>query len=354
MTPPITDFDAHIKAYQKLAEAADSQCSRTVDYIRNHSPAQFYDHDKTPTFLLPSLDSFDNFNEFAAKAEKLSVITLKEKTIVVSYDDLLAYAGYFDSSISFLHYLKQRKAALRASQYQMYDEFDHLGLYIDRNLYASDPAQYGDVKRVIWQGFRQNLDQYFNLLFANPSGAQKPIQDIPAQISEIIEYLEHDVSPGKIHLAHYLLDLSSDAKNDFAGQIKYAQKRQRDLKHAVPLVAFGDIKYCAFIAVPGIDSYPIQAQLDYVYAAASRNEEIPVMWISLVYDEKNHLVSAEGKKCFFSDLDSKHAERIKCMGQEKARDWVLQYKTTHGKLGRNDYCTCGSGKKYKFCCLNNE
>lgn len=149
-TPPITDFEAHTKAYRKLAEVADSQCSRTVEYIANHAPAQFYDHEKNPTFLLPGPNTFDdvftfsvtvdNFNEFAAKAEKLSIISLKEETIVISYDDLLAYAGYFDEPIRFLHYLKQRKAAMRVPQYQMYDEFDHLGLYIDRNLYALDPS----------------------------------------------------------------------------------------------------------------------------------------------------------------------------------------------------------------------
>ena len=361
-TPPMTDFSAHIKAYQKLAEAADSQCSRTVEYIRKHSPAQFYNHDKNPTFCLPSLDSFDdvftfsvtidNFNEFAAKAEKLSVITLKEETIVISCDDLLAYAGYFNSPIYFLHYLKQRKASLHVPQYQMHDELDHLGLYIDRNLYALDPSQYGDVKKVIWQGFRQNLDKYFNLMFVNPSIAQKPIQNMSVQISEIVEYLERNISPENIYLAHFLLDLSSDSREEFAEQTKYALKRQREIRHSVPLVAFGDIKYCAFISVPSIIPYPIQVQLDYVYAAASRNENIPVTWISLVYNSKNQLVSAEGKKCFFSDLDSDDAERIRRMGQEKARDWVLQYETTHGKLGRNDFCPCGSGKKYKFCCLD--
>lgn len=363
-TPPITDFDAHIKAYRKLAEAADSQCSRTVEYVSKHSPAQFYDHDKNPTFLLPELGTFDdiftfsvtvdNFNEFAAKAEKSSIISLKEETIVISYDDLLAYAGYFDAPICFLHYLKQRKAAMRVPQYQMHDEFDHLGLYIDRNLYALDPSQYGDVKNVIWQGFRENLDEYFYLLFANPSAAKKPTQNMPEQISEIIEYLGCDISPEKIHLAHYLMDLASDAKEDLAGQIKYALKRQRELNRAVPLVAFGDIKYCAFISMPGIIQYPIQEQLDYTYAAASRNEEIPVMWISLEYDNKNRLVSATGKKCFFSDLEEDNIERIHRMGQEKARDWVLQYKMIHGKIGRNDYCPCGSGKKYKHCCIETQ
>lgn len=360
-TPPITDFEAHTKAYRKLAEMADSQCSRTVEYIANHSPAQFYDHEKNPTFSLPDLDTFDdvftfsvtvdNFNEFAAKAEKLSIISLKEETVVISYDDLLAYADYFDTPIWFLHYLKQRKAAMRVPQYQMNDELDHLGLYIDRNLYALDPSHYGDVEKVVWKGFRKPLDEYFNLRFANPSEAKKPTQNMPNQISEIIEYLGSSISPEKIRFAHYLMDLASDARKELADKIEYAFRRQRELKRAVPLAAFGEIKYCAFISMPGIIQYPIQEQIDYAYAAASRNEKIPVMWISLEYDDKNKLVSAEGKKCFFSDLKGDDIERIRRIGCVKAQDWVLQYKMVHGKIGRNDYCPCGSGKKYKFCCI---
>ena len=195
---------------------------------------------------------------------------------------------------------------------------------------------------------------WMNMLFANPSAAKKPTQDMPNQISEIIEYLGHDISPEKIHLAHYLMDLSLDAKEDLAWQIEYALRRQGELKHTVVLAAFGEIKYCAFISMPGIIQYPIQEQLDYAYAAASRNEKIPVMWISLEYDNKSRLVSAEGRKCCFSDLKGDDIERIRHMGCEKARDWVLQYKMIHGKIGRNDYCPCGSGKKYKFCCIETQ
>lgn len=360
-TPPITDFEAHIKAYQKLAEVADSQCSRTLKYIENHSPAQFYDHDKNPTFSLPSLDTFDsvftfsvtvdNFNSFAARAEKSSVISLKEETIIISYDDLLVYAGYFDEPIWFLHYLKQRKAAMHAPQYQMQDEFDHLGLYIDRNLYALNPSQYGDVKNIFWQGFAQPLDEYFNLLFSNPSIAKKPTQNIPKQISEIISYLGKNVSPEKIRFAHHLMDLSADAKEEFAGKINYILSRQKLLKRTIPIVMLGEIKYCVFITIPGIIPYSIEEQLDYTYAVASRNEDIPVMLVSLTYDSDNKLISATETKCLFSDLEEENIERIRKMGQEKARDLVFQYRKKHGKIGRNDYCPCGSGKKYKFCCI---
>lgn len=360
-TPPITDFNAHIMAYHKLAEEADSQCSRTLDYIKQHSLAQFYDQQKNATFQLQSFNTFDdvftfsvtvdNFNEFAAKAEKMSVISLKEETVVVSYDDLLAYSGYFDSPIVFLHYLKQRKAAMHVPQFQMNDEFDHLGLYIDRNLYALNPSQYGSYHKVIIHGFRQKLDEYFNWLYTNPANAKKPTQNIPKEISEIIQYAGKNISPDSIRLAHFLLDLSTDAKEDLAAQIKHVLIRQRELNFTVPMTAFGEIKYCAFVTMPGIPSLSEQAQLDYTYAAASRNETVPVMYISLEYDRNNRLVSAKGKLCIFSDLSEEEAERIKTMGNEKAKDWVNIHRRLHGKIGRNDYCPCGSGKKYKNCCL---
>lgn len=360
-TPPISDFDAHIRAYHKLAEEADSQCSRTLDYIKQHHPAKFYDQWKKESFRLQAFEQFDdvftfsvtvdNFNEFAAKAEKMSVIALKEETVVISYDDLLAYSGYFDSAVVFLHYLKQRKAAMHVQQFRMNDEFDHLGLYIDRNLYALNPSQYGDVNKVFLHGFRQKLDEYFNWLYTDPAKANKPVQRIPMEISEIIKYLENHISPEAIHLAHYLLNLSTDAKEDLAAQIKYALKRQKQLNRQIPTIAFGEIKYCCFVSTPGITLLSLQEKLDYTYASASRNMDIPVMYISLEYDLKGNLVSAVGKLCAFSDLNADDAERVKALGVEKARDWVALHKHAHGEIGRNDYCPCGSGKKYKNCCL---
>ena len=362
-TPPITDFNAHISAYHSLAEVADSQCSRTLDYIAAHANAQFYSENKVPTFTLPTLSSFDdvftfsvtvdNFNEFAAKAEKLSVISLKRQTIVLSYDDLLVYAGYFDSPTRFLHYLKQRKAAMDVPQFQMHDEFDHLGLYIDRNLYAMNPSQYGDVHNVFWEGFREDLDKYFSLLYVEPQRAEKPMQKIEIELLKILDWLDQNISPESIRLAHYLLNFSSNARKEFAEQIRYALRRQREINHSVPIIAFGEIKYCAFASIHGVPSYSTTQQFDYVYAVASRNEAIPVMWISLEYDSSNNLVEAKGRQCLFSDVQADDVDRIKALGQEKAKDWVELAKRKNGKIGRNDYCPCGSGEKYKFCCLNN-
>lgn len=361
-TAPIMDYSAYEKAYHNLAEVADSQCSRTLNYIKGHPVPQFYNRDKEPTFNLPAIDTFeeiftfsvtvDNFNAFAAKAEKLSGIVLKEETIVLSYDDLLVYGGYFDSSINFLHYLKQRKAAMRVPQYQVNDEFDHLGLYIDRNLYALNPSQYGDVKNVFWNGFRHDIDEYFNWLYIDANRAKKPVQNIPDEIVEILHYLKENISVEAIVLAHFLMDLSTESKEEFVKQIKYGLKRQRELGRTTPIIVFGDIKYCVFISMPGVIPFEEKEQYDYAYAMASRNEKIPVMWISLKYDNTNKLISVSGRKCSLTDLDEVEKARINQYGKEKAKDWVELHKRSHKKIGRNDYCPCGSGKKYKKCCLN--
>lgn len=362
-TPPIIDFDAHIRAYKALAEKADSQCSRTISYISKNSSAQFYDREKQPTFCLPQANTFDtiftfsvtvdNFNEFAAKAEKLSVIKLKEETIVISYDDLLAYAGYFDDPIIFLHYLKQRKAALRIPEYEMIDELDHLGIYIDQNLYATKfPFSGSGFKNVFLYGYRKPLDEYFSWLFVDPSQAKKPMQAIPDKLLEIIRYLALNITPENIAFAHFLLNMSSNARQDLEDQINYAINRQKKLKRMIVLNASGEVKYCTFVSIPRITEYPTKDQIEYTYALSSRNEAMPVMWISLKYDGKGDLIFVDHKKCSFSDLDKNEIEKFRELGREKAKDLVAQYRKVHGKIGRNDPCPCGSGKKYKFCCIN--
>lgn len=360
MTPPITDFKAHMSAYKSLAEVADSQCSRTLEYIRLHPNAQFYDKDGIPTFQLPALDSFDavftfsvtvdNFNAFAAKAEKSSIISLQEDTIVISYDDLLVYAEYFTSGITFLHYLKQRKCAIREPKYQMNDEFDHLGLYIDRNMYALDTSQYGDVKEVHWNGFRQALDEYYGCLYIEPKRAIKPKQSLPPTLLEIISYLDRHISEDNIRLAHFLLNYSTEARSEFAKLVNTCIERQKKTGRRSIIRSFGDTNYCAFIFVPEVETLSEQEQSDYTYACASRNKSKPTMRITLEYDVYGKLIYAYGREYDFSDLSGAEYDRIKALGEEKAQEWI-QSQQLYKKIGRNDICPCGSGKKYKHCCL---
>jgi preprotein translocase subunit SecA len=44
------------------------------------------------------------------------------------------------------------------------------------------------------------------------------------------------------------------------------------------------------------------------------------------------------------DKEDKHVDSIKP---------AIPQKAVSEKIGRNDLCPCGSGKKYKKCCMNN-
>ena len=78
------------------------------------------------------------------------------------------------------------------------------------------------------------------------------------------------------------------------------------------------------------------------------------MRISVEYDERGALANVSAEQCRFSDLSPDDHVWIRALGQKNARDWVMQAKRKYGKVGRNDYCPCGSGKKFKFCCFGNE
>ncbi|MBC8014868.1 MAG: hypothetical protein H7X79_03880, partial [Sporomusaceae bacterium] len=354
-TPPITDFDAHIKAYTKLAQEADSQCSRTIKYINEHQPAPFYDADKHMKFEIGRISDYkevysfsvtvDNFNAFAAKAEKLNFITLSSKTIVISYDDLLSYENYFDSPIYFLHFLKQRKIAIDIPQIAMRDELDHLGMYIKHNMYSFTASEFPVEHMVNWHGYREDLDNYFCRLYLPELNPTKPKQDIPNEITEIIQLLEQEIDKNKIDMAHFLLNMSSEAKEDFCRAIHHALKRQAEIGRMVVMSAFGEIKYCLFVAIPGIKAMSTQERQDYVLSAILNDESMPITWIDLDYDKEGKLRGVKGKQCSFSDIPSDDIDQLKELSVEHAKSRIESFqRQNHRKVGRNDPCPCGSGK----------
>jgi len=360
--PPINDFDAHIKAYTKLAQEADSQCSRTIKYINGHQPVPFYDADKQKKFEINSIADIkeiytfsvtvDNFNYFAAKAEKLNFITLSSKTIVISYDDLLSYGYYFDSPLYFLHFLKQRKLAIDIPQIAMNDELDHLGMYISHNMYSITASEFPAEHRINWHGFRQDLDNYFCKLYMPELNATKPKQNIPNEITEIIRLLEQGINKNKIDVAHFLLNMSSEAKDDFCKAIHHALKRQPEIGRMLVMSAFGEIKYCLFVEIPDIKVMSEAKRQDYVLSAILSDELVPIMWIDLNYDKDSNLLGAKGRQCSYSDIPANDIDRLKELSVKYAKSRIESYqRQNHRKVGRNEPCPCGSGKKYKKCCI---
>lgn len=183
----------------------------------------------------------------------------------------------------------------------------------------------------------------------------KPQQDILHEITEIIQLLEQGIEKNKIDVAHFLLNMSSEAKEEFCKAIHHALRRQPEIGRMVVMSAFGEIKYCLFVSTPGIKIMGIAERQDYVLSAILSDESMPIMWINLDYDKDGNLLDVKGKQCSYCDIPTSDIDRLRELSIEYTKSRIASFqRQNHRKVGRNDLCPCGSGKKYKKCCIKYE
>ena len=131
---------------------------------------------------------------------------------------------------------------------------------------------------------------------------RSPNRNIPNEVTEIIQLLEQGLETNKIDVAHFLLNMSSEAKEEFCKGIHHALRRQPEIGRMLVISAFGEIRYCLFVAMPGIKIMIHKDRQDYVLSSILSDESMPIMWIDLDYDKDGKLLGVKGKQCNYSDI----------------------------------------------------
>lgn len=362
-TSAITDYKAHKSSFGSLIGKADYQCERTLNYINKTDEIIFYDDKKNEkvafdrrkyknvfTFCV----TIDNFNAFEAKIEKMNLLQVNKGTIAISVDDLEVYTEYFDSPLYFLHYLKQRKAATMSKTLFLNDELDHLGMYIVHNNYKMYVDEFDDCDSFSAYGYRENLDAFFASLHCKDIKSEKPLQEVPIEIKKIISIVEKKKLYGRVSFVNFLLDYAPETRNQFVETIHYILKRQKEQGRMFPAFSNGDVMYGCFVKQNGIEEYSEEDRLNYMYANMMKVEQNESWYILLQYDELDELQDITFKKLYIEDIDKDGYDKNKL---KKIADVIFQNrvleilkKQNKKKIGRNDKCPCGSGKKYKKCC----
>jgi len=358
-TAPIRDIISHIESLKTLVGKADSQAARTFQYLQSDKSVKLYDEDREEKYQISLSDfkeittfcvTLDNFNEFAAKAEKISFISLKNNTVVLSIDDLRVYAGYFESPCTFLHFLKQRKLSANIDKLALNDELDHLGMYISHNMYSITAAQM-DNGNISWLGYREKLDQYFSSLFHEGMLVEKPMQKVPRRLLEIINSLDNSSIPGRVSLACYLLDLSSETRESFCNFIEDCLVKQKQSNRMLIVSTFGDVRYSVFCHQTEVDELTDEYMRDYVLATLNKFNEESRLELHLYYNK--NLLLEDIKYTFIkrSDIPVERLDELSVLGDKYAESRITSYKSqnNNNKIGRNEKCPCGSGLKYKNC-----
>ncbi len=267
----------------------------------------------------------------------------------VSLADLDLITRFAGSPDVFLHYVQRRLDLQRSEKNIMGDELDVFGLYLDTRLH---PSQFWERKDEDGKAFTllhlSGGSERFDEWFQAEQGVRDERPDIrlklPPKFSAIIDELRRRDDDGARWIAFALLGLSQDAVSRIEGDLDNLRKQARpdgrllrvtfnDGGLVVSIVAARGLatdelrRHTAFRA--SIEKYRLKASASVALGIDAADMTKPfdfAFWVEGPWEADPVLDEALAK------------ERPKAMLGQKLP-------------GRNEPCTCGSGKKFKKCCL---
>ncbi len=367
-TPPATDFPAFVASLKNLVLKPATQGNRFLDYLQSADAVPVFDKDHQQVCELRKVDfrrisiclvTLDPFTEMAAQVQhlrKIGVNVGSHPVWVTSVDDLRVYADIFENPLRFLHYVEQRNEAFKSDILQLDDELDHLGLYLKHNHYSTYVAKIrgNSDARVNFTGYRAEIDRFFRERAGNPKYPCPLKQDAPLRLVEIIDWLETSNRAGRSKLASYLFDLRGSERNKMATYIDSELELQQTTRHPKPCSIYGGniVGYTIFCYTSKWVSGNTKIALHHTKKAMILAKETERLLVELSYADNGALQNVEWTWVNRSSISSTELSALEAEAETLRGTRLESAKLTRGRIGRNDPCPCGSGKKYKSCCLN--
>lgn len=204
-------------------------------------------------------------------------------------------------------------------------------------------------------GYREDLDTYFSQLYHPGLSPIKPQQRIPAFIEKIITFLDSNDIQNKVRISNYLLNFSSDAKEQLEDSINRTLIRQKEIGHSVAYSTAGNeedsLRYTLFVEQPDINNSSYAYIVEYTLSTMLWNVERDRTLICIHVDKDKAILGVDFEVFYDERISEDIRKKLYQIGADRAKQRVEKYRQQNGsKIGRNQFCPCGSGKKYKYCC----
>ena len=365
-TPPSTDFPAWVASLKNLVLKPATQGKRFVEYLSSAETVPIFDHEHRQVGTLRRADyrhvticavTIDPFTEMAAQVQHLGKIGVdvgSDPVWALSVDDLRAYADVFDNPLVFLHYVEQRMQAFRSDIVQSDDEFDHLGLYLKHNHYATHAKELrGDSgARITFAGYRLDVDKFFSARMDEKEHPAPPRQRIPRRLFEIVDRLSRGATPGRAKVASYLLDLSGEAREHIAKGIDEQLERQPSTRRPKPLsTPHGAVALTIFCWTPSCPVRDTALALKHARTVLLLHSESRRLLLQLTYSAGGEFDDVTWQWVEQANIPVAELPALQAEAERLRATRLASATAARRKIGRNDPCPCGSGKKYKHCCL---
>ncbi len=370
---PALDFGRHAQSVQDLVIKAYEQCARFFNYLHSADEVPIYNRvdgkykecgrvrRSNYRIMVPiglTVESFSPFSTYCKELPQIQPLLGKHAFISMSIDDLFVLQRFFSTPGSFVHYMEVRQAVAGISGAHLFDEFDHLGAYLTKNRFdldIADQLRSGKVNTLIWDRMSDIVDRSF----AGKDWASKrfPTQEFPEEVLGLLGAIDATRASGWLlaesqirnlgeegrkNLAKYLADLRKSLNQHsyryftLSGEKEplfvWLNRSDREIdwtivndKASAVAVAVGASKVIVIAAMISVDGSYQQAQSFAVYMPTVRTQEN-----AHIYEDASRMTQPRRA------VNLNHTENFITPAKSK-------------KLGRNDSCTCGSGKKYKKC-----
>jgi len=264
--------------------------------------------------------------------------------LAMSIFDLDIVTYYLKDPFDLLYYLRQRVNLCK--YYKATSEMAFLGYHLNKKLFP----QPGVDKEIVEEGFAQLIDANFPAM-----KGYHPITDAVEKLYHkwknekfqlLIEQLKNTGIPGFTDALFFLYDLSGDAADKLINLIE--QTKQKNLKdkkmYDFPMI-FEKGKYgVSFIS---ISSSPEKLDENLMNLCVARKYKTRAdVWLGLGWITNSPKVIDE---IVFDKQHWSEDRNLEDFSKIMLKTGMIINKFGK-KVGRNDPCPCGSGKKFKKCC----
>ena len=224
--------------------------------------------------------------------------------------------------------------------------------YIDNNMYTITVDnlinEHPGVTDILFDGCREDLDEYYNGIYVDIPNIKKPVQDLPVRISEIIEFCDLNRPENHVLLTNNILDYAYDNQLLINNTINEMIELFKNKKNPRYMFMSGDINFLIMAIYNKID-FNIDKYIDEAYANLIVSGKTSLIFVIIYYNVQEKISKIIIKNLYVTDI----YDKVKCeeLANNIRKNRIRKELVKNRKIGRNEMCPCGSGKKYKKCCL---
>lgn len=370
---PALDFDRHAQSVQDLVLKAYKQCEHFFNYLNSADEVALYHlvdgkyeeccriRRSDYRVMVPiglTVESFSPFSAYCKELPQVEPLLGKHAFVSLSIDDLFVLKRFLPTPGEFVHYIEVRQAVAGIRRAHLFDEFDHLGAYLNKNRFDQDIADQlkgGKVNMVVWDGMSDIVDSSFT--GEDWESRPFPTQDFPEEVLRLLKALNATRARGWLSAESHIRDLGQEGRNNLAKMLSSC--RQTLNQHPTRyFVLSGDGKPL-FIWLQQRDHRTDWSKInDKASAAALTVKASNVTGIVAeagadgIYHQAQsfavHIPTAQTEQNTYIYEDAARvAQPTRAVNLNPPKNVIALVKTE--KTGRNDPCPCGSGAKFKRC-----